>query len=396
MEKAEEEDGDYVTLSSDTEKERETEESDSDDIRVIKRVKPKCDPRHGRSRSKRPTRGQRGRSVKTSTPDLKPASKRTRFEAGFTPENKDGNDKDGAKKDSERSKKSSGKDKHEKNRKRKDSEKSKKDTGKDEKKKDDEPPKKKQKKSFAEVLKEKRLVVEIRASDPDIQLDQEDFEHLDDETFFALPSVRPVMANMTEEDADWVVEYKGVAHGACWYTCKNEKTVENWIKVMKLVKPPEGSNYTYLVYGPGERPFRYFTLRIPRRLVTRANNDLEKLMELTRGVNYFLTTTYKNKDGQERRCHAKFLKVLENRDSTKPKDDPKYCILKMEVEELLFQPILKEKGMIAVGMTKYELRGGGLHAALKMMQEEGVAAAVEHGLQEPPGDVNMNDNNDDA
>ena len=165
---------------------------------------------------------------------------------------------------------------------------------------------------------------------------------------------------------------------------------------MKLVKPPEGSNYTYLVYGPGERPFRYFTLRIPRRLVTRANNDLEKLMELTRGVNYFLTTTYKNKDGQERRCHAKFLKVLENRDSTKPKDDPKYCILKMEVEELLFQPILKEKGMIAVGMTKYELRGGGLHAALKMMQEEGVAAAVEHGLQEPPGDVNMNDNNDDA
>ena len=235
-------------------------------------------------------------------------------------------------------------------------------------------------------------MVEIRASDPNIQLDQEDFEHLGNETFFALPTVRPVKANMTEDDADWVVEYKGIAHGACWYTCKNEKTVENWIKLMKLVKPPEGSNYNYLVYGPGQRPYRYFTLRIPKRFVTRSNNNLGKLIELVRGVNYFLTATYTNKDGQERRCHAKFLKVLENRDSTKPK----YCIMKVELEELLFQPILKEKGMITIGMSKYKLRGGGIHATLKMMQEEGVTAAVERGLQATPEDVDMNTNNEDA
>ena len=409
LDKVEEEDGNYVTVSSDSEEESAKEtDSDSDEIKEIKVVK-KRDPRSGRSRAKRPTRSlttTRGKPGMTSTPETKPATKRTRFEAGFTPENNEGKvkqrtekgsekgkEKDRAKKDSEKSKKSSGRDN---DRKRKDSEKSKKDSGKEEKKKDDEPPKKKQKKSFAEVLKEKRLVVEIRASDPDIQLDQKDFEHIDDETFFTLPTVRPVKANMTEEDADWVVEYKGVAHGACWYTCKNEKTVENWIKLMKIVQPPEGSNYTYLVYGPGQRPYRYFTLRIPRRFVTRSNNDLDKLMECVRGVNYFLTATYTNKDGQERRCHAKFLKVLENKDSTKPKDDPKYCILKVEVEELLFQPILKEKGMIHVGMTPYELRGGGLHAALKMMQEKGVAAAVEHGLQAAPEDVEMNVNNDDA
>ena len=38
----------------------------------------------------------------------------------------------------------------------------------------------------------------------------------------------------------------------------------------------------------------------------------------------------------------------------------------------------------------------GLNTALKMMQDEGVAAAIEHGLQKPPEDVDMNSNNDDA
>ena len=52
--------------------------------------------------------------------------------------------------------------------------------------------------------------------------------------------------------------------------------------------------------------------------------------------------------------------------------------------------------MISVRMTKYEFRGGGLNTALKMMQDEGVAAAIEHRLQKPPEDVDMNSNNDDA
>ena len=52
--------------------------------------------------------------------------------------------------------------------------------------------------------------------------------------------------------------------------------------------------------------------------------------------------------------------------------------------------------MISVRMTKYEFRGGGLNTALKMMQEEGVAAAVERGLQAPQENSDMIVNNDDA
>ena len=51
-------------------------------------------------------------------------------------------------------------------------------------------------------------------------------------------------------------------------------------------------------------------------------------------------------------------------------------------------------GMITVGIGKFELRGGGIFAALKKMKEEGVAAAVEAALQSPPPeDADMLDNN---
>ena len=255
---------------------------------------------------------------------------------------------------------------------------------------------KKQKKSFAEVLKEGRLLVEIRASDPDIQLEQEDFDHIDAATFFALPQVREVKDNMTEEESDWKIEFKGVAHGACWYSCANDLTVENWTKVMKLIQPPEDKNYTYVIYGPNNRPYRYFTIRVPRLFLKYCNNDMAKLTNAIKGVNPCLTKTFFNKEGEERKCHFKVLKVLDgDKRSDKPKDDPKYCILRLEVEELLFQPLIEAGGEIRVGMSPYQVRGGGIMAAIRKQKEVGTVAAVKQLQQPPPEDMAVTNQDDD-
>ena len=61
-------------------------------------VKPKgCEYRlKKRAKNSRPRRGTKPRKVVSSTPS-KQASKRTRFEAGFTPDDKEGNKGDSAK-----------------------------------------------------------------------------------------------------------------------------------------------------------------------------------------------------------------------------------------------------------------------------------------------------------
>ena len=139
--------------------------------------------------------------------------------------------------------------------------------------------------------------------------------------------------------------------------------------------------------------FRYFTVRIPRIFIKYCNKDLGKLTQAIKGVNACLTQTFKNKDGDERDCHFKVLKVLESdKNSDKPKDDPKYCILRLEVEELLFQPLITAGGEIFVGMNPYQVRGGGIIAALKKQKEEGVVAAVKQ-LQQPGGET-VNDQDD--
>ena len=61
----------------------------------------------------------------------------------------------------------------------------------------------------------------------------------------------------------------------------------------------------------------------------------------------------------------------------------------LEVEELLFQPLIEKKGWIKIGMNPYRLQGGGLAEAIKTMEnaeKEGndparsLAAGLESGL----------------
>ena len=113
--------------------------------------------------------------------------------------------------------------------------------------------------SYAQALRAGARMVEIRASDPNVALDQEDFVHIDEMTFLAMLNDVEDKVDSTENDWD-IKDDKGVSHGACWFVCGNQATVDTWIRLMKDIKPPEGKNYTYLTYDPENRPGMHFKM----------------------------------------------------------------------------------------------------------------------------------------
>ena len=247
-----------------------------------------------------------------------------------------------------------------------------------------EPPKKKDKMSYAQAVRSALPMVEIRASDPNISLEQEDFVHIDNQTFLAM--ITEVEDSEDSTDDDWdVKEDKGVAHGACWFICGNQATVDNFIKLMKNIKPPEGKNYSYLTYDPENRPYRYFTVRTRTEF---ASMTKEQLARGIKRVNPFMKKKVTDPlTGESREYHIRSLGPLPPREGVKT--DPNYTVIKLEVEELLFQPLIEKKGWIKIGMNPYRLQGGGLAEAIKTMEnaeKEGndparsLAAGLESGL----------------
>ena len=237
-----------------------------------------------------------------------------------------------------------------------------------------EPPKKRDKLSYAQALKSEDPMVEIRASDPNIALDQEDFVHIDVQTTVAMLDDVEDRMDSTEDDWD-IKEDKGVAHGACWFLCGNQATVNSWIRIMKNIQPPEGRNYTYLTYDPNNRPYRYFTVRTRTEFVAKLSK--EQLANAIRRFNTFINKTVKDPlTGEPRKCHIRCLGSLPPREGVKT--DPNYTVIKLEIEELLFQPIIEKKGWIKIGMNPYKLQGGGLAEAIKSMElaeKEGASGA---------------------
>ena len=283
-----------------------------------------------RRRPKKTAEGGQGHPT-TSTPIMtKPAAKRTRLDANLTNEPNDN--------------------------------------------KKTEPPKKRDKLSYAQALKSENPMVEIRASDPNIPLDQVDFVHIDVQTLAVMLDDVEDRVDSTEDDWD-IKEDKGVAHGACWFLCGNQATVNTWIRIMKNIQPPEGRNYTYLTYDPNNRPYRYFTVRTRTEFVSKFNN--EQLAKAVRRCTPYINITVVDPiTGEDRKCHIRCLGSLPPREGVKT--DPNYTVIKLEIEELLFQPIIEKKGWIKIGMNPHKLQGGGLAEAIKSMElaeKEGASAA---------------------
>ncbi len=104
--------------------------------------------------------------------------------------------------------------------------------------------------NYAELSKTNTML-EIRSSDPDLQLDQEDFEHLDCSIVYLHLDLKPT--------PHFGIVKMGLSQGGVWVACTDKETVEFVTEQVPGIHPPETkaskNDYLYKVYGPNNRPY---------------------------------------------------------------------------------------------------------------------------------------------
>ena len=261
--------------------------------------------------------------------------------------------------------------------------------------------------SYANCAKE-FIMVEFRASNPKVQLRQEDYGHIEAKLAFAyatLPKPRPPTIPK--------VYQMGLSQGAIWCACKDHFTYNFCLEYVpafdtpdkylpnpllppkpkayrnkKGTKPvkqtpddpelirqweiPENQLvYTYQVFGPDNRPFRYLKGRFPKDLW--ANHD--DFIEMLRAFHPDLDQDIEDsRTGQPRKYHMRVSAGMEDKTDIVGG----YFTLSIEVEEDLMPVLARLDGALTILSTTIKLVGGGIDKAIE-------------DLNAPPTDINTDD-----
>lgn len=231
--------------------------------------------------------------------------------------------------------------------------------------KKDDPPKKR---TFAEVTKGK-IVCEVRSDDPDLLLGQDDYDTID-------ITLATKLSKQTAQgdEAPWDIQNAGISQGGVWYAVGNQFTLDELMKIIPTITPPVG-NYKYLTFGPGNRPYRYFRVKLPRRyfqLVT--EEDIAQTIRMSNpSLNYSVTDSI---TGEIRPVHIKFKGIVKDQDLEKQT----HFWISLELEEELLWKIasMAVPGIIRVSTTSAPITGGGIQAAIKKINEDKVREEVDN------------------
>ena len=205
--------------------------------------------------------------------------------------------------------------------------------------------------NYAELSKT-HTMLEVRASDPDIQLDQEDFEQLDASIVYLHLDLKPT--------PDFGVVKMGLSQGGVWIACKDNETVEFITDQTPGITPPEAKaskkEYLYRVYGPNNRPYKYYKLRVPERFW----NTPERFIELIKHFNKELDMDF---------LSGSFFKTAHLRVSSGLVDRAKeinqgYFFVTLEVDEKMVEKLAAKNGLIMIGPNSLEIIGGGIDKAI--------------------------------
>lgn len=227
--------------------------------------------------------------------------------------------------------------------------------------------------AYNEAVK-KHLVVEIRCSDPTRELDQVDFNHLEE-------SLTEVLTQDDEFNFKFNPETDildcGLCQGVIWYACKNEEMQEFIMDQAKDIPPPEGRlEYTgYDCFGPGYRPFRYILLpSIKKELWREATTFLRQFKRLNPSLNFETPSHYG--DGTLRPTHIRISTGCKEKNKENEVNKNGQFQVRLEVDEAVVDKILDNEAreiFVKVGLfSKVRPVGGGLE---KMRRERfGVAS----------------------
>ena len=263
----------------------------------------------------------------------------------------------------------------------------------------------KNKVSYAEATKTKHVMLEVRADNYDVTLEQEDFNSIDRELIFRYAdmtlddkepeedelvddgvntsAMRAVIHDSDEEDvADGDTDkyfcgyIGGLSQGACWFACDNKET-EVFIKTqVPTITPPNSGKYKYVVYDASKKPFRYMKAKIPARLWS----TKKRLTSLFTLFNECLRTPLPNHKGIMKNIHFKIVAGCTDYESEIK--EGKYFWIQIEMDERIISkltdPIMK--GCFKIGASPIQLFGGGIVSETKEKLSKKITAELNQAI----------------
>ena len=215
------------------------------------------------------------------------------------------------------------------------------------------------------------IMVEVRASNPRVQLGQPDFVQLEHDLAMAyvkLPAPRP--AEMPQ------IFQMGLSQGGLWVGAKNEFTHQFMLVHVPSFTPPPGTGwYSYQVFGPNNRPYKYFKTTVPVRFW----GSREELESIIKAFHPTLAVQLLDGLGISREPHLRISAGMEDPEDIKGG----YFPIVLELDECLGPALGKLGGILTILSATLRLVGGGIekfisdHKEAELAETNAAIAAVE-------------------
>ena len=208
------------------------------------------------------------------------------------------------------------------------------------------------------------IMMEIRSNNTEVFLSQMDFNHIEVSiatAFTQIPKPRPTTIPQI---------YKmGLSQGGLWVAAENEFTYNFCLDNVPGFDCPEGSKvqYTYFVYGPDNRPFKYIKTSVPERFYS----TREGLTDMILAFHPILEEKVEKNDGSVEPYHFRISGGMVDK---KVDVVNGYFNITIEVEEELLPVLALMDAKLRILSTTLNLVGGGLDKHLADVKAKEVTA----------------------
>ena len=226
------------------------------------------------------------------------------------------------------------------------------------------------KKTFAEATKG-TAVLEVRSSTGSDYLKQQDWSKIgfDLIKMFAKLSPRPAY--------QYGVKKIGCSQGGIWISVVGQPTVDFVMHSVPEIQSPIGCFYTYKIYGPDEKPFKYYKARIPEGLWCEKG---EELVTIIKTLNWELDLMVEKEEddeddedmdkgekekGADKKDVPVHLRISSGMKNKQKEIKGGHFLITMEMDERLTPILVGMNGILNFGHIKVEVYAGGLDKAIK-------------------------------
>ena len=228
---------------------------------------------------------------------------------------------------------------------------------------------------YSDVAKAGHIMLEVRSSNPMVELGQPDYDTIETglaNAYVNLPVPRPTQIPR--------IFQMGLSQGGSWIGAKDEFTLQfALIHIPTLTMPPGTGYYQYHVYGPDNRPNKYFKTTCPVRFWDTRDN----LLDIIKAFHPELTENLLDRFGIPRVPHLRISSGLEN-----PEDIVNgYFPFVLEAEEALGPVLGRLGGILTILATSLRLVGGGIEVYIN--EANAAAAAKVAAANATVIDINM-------